>query len=296
MANFEVWVWWVVLVLGIVSAIVGLILLSLRVLRKGETQTLIEIFGFKIQTGGLGLLVFIVGCIIVMLPLILPQILPISPPPNLPENLILSNNTEIFNFNDETLNGWKPLEWDTGWVIYETSGNLEIVKKSLDHHKGTFLKYPLHLKSKGLYEYLIRNAIYKPIDETVIGILANIYYESEQTSSFEKIYAGFVVPYMPGRNEGYLKPLIPNKWNTLVWSLYGPIWWDGDNKKEKWKEFKELLGDENYALHPGRRLDDTKIESIGIQFYVTAKEENVPTEFRGTAYIDNIILIYRHDS
>jgi hypothetical protein len=89
-----------------------------------------------------------------------------------------------------------------------------------------------------------------------------------------------------------MQKLIPNRWNTIVWSLYGPVWWSAEDKGKKWEEFKELFGDIGAAMWPGLRLDHNKIDSIGVQFYVYT--EDGPKEFKGTAYIDNIVLIYRH--
>jgi hypothetical protein len=224
------------------------------------------------------------------------------PLPTLPatgqNEVILSKHAEVFSFDDENTGGWKPLEWDTGWIVYEKSGDIEVVGKDfvLDGHSGPFLKYPLDLESEGLYAFLKRNAIYQPVDDKVIGILANVYYESREEYSFEAIHAGFVVSRRVGekevRNEDYAKQLIPDRWNTIVWSLYGPVWWAGEDKSEKWGEFKGLFGDEGGNMWPGALLDQTEIDKIGIQFFLYT--DDGPKRFKGTAYIDNIALIYRH--
>jgi hypothetical protein len=212
--------------------------------------------------------------------------------------LILSKHAEFFDFDDGKTSGWRPFAWDTGWVVYEKSGDIEVVGKAfvLDDHPGPFLKYPLDLESEEHYAYLKRNAIYKPVDGKVIGIIANVCYESEDAYSLEEIYAGFVIPYRVGEkelsNEDYVKKLIPNRWNTIVWSLYSPVWWGREEMSEKWSEFIELFGDEGANMWPGRRLDHVKIDKIGIQFFVHT--EGGPRQFKGTAYIDNIALIYQH--
>ncbi len=166
----------------------------------------------------------------------------------------------------------------------------------LDGHNGPFLKYPLDLEAEEQYASLKRNAIYYPANEKVTGIVANIFYESEDAYSHEEIYAGFVVPYRVDgkelRNEDFMQKLIPNRWNTIIWSLYGPVWWGSEDKDEEWNELKELFGDEAANLYVGRRLDHIEIEKIGIQFLVTT--ESGPKQFKGKAYIDNITLIYRH--
>lgn len=233
-------------------------------------------------------------------PTLLPTSTPIAtaPPASLPEGFILSKYAEIFDFDDGDTSGWKPFEWDAGWVVYEKSGDIGIVEKDfvLEGHSGPFLEYPLDLESEERHAYLNRNAIYKPLDEEVIGILANIFYESDEGYEHEEIMAGFVVPYEVGgkalRREDYMKKLVPNSWNTIVWSLYGPVWWDDEEKDKKWGELKQLFGEEGASMQPGLRLDHNKIDSIGIQFLVYT--EGGPKQFKGTAYIDNIALIYRH--
>ena len=221
-----------------------------------------------------------------------------TPPASPLEGFILSKYAEIFDFDDGNTSGWKPFEWDSGWVVFEKSGDIGIVEKDfiLEGHSGPFLTYPLDLESEERYAYVNRNAIYRPVDEEVIGILANIFYESDEGYEHEKIEAGFVVPYEVGgktlHTEDYMKILVPNSWNTIVWSLYGPVWWYGAEEDKKWGELKELFGDEGVSMWPGRRLDHNKIDSIGIQFLVYT--EGGPKQFKGTVYIDNIALIYRH--
>lgn len=213
--------------------------------------------------------------------------------------IILSEYTEIFNFDDGGASEWKPFVWDAGWVDYVDNGNVEVMGSDFvrDGHSGPFLKYPLDLKAEDIYASTIRNAIYKPIDKKIIGIVANVFYESDPHYSLEEIRAGFVVPFRVGngellRNEDYLKKLTPNKWNTIIWSLYGPVWWASKDKDEAWNNLRDLFGDEAYNLQVGRDLHDEKIEKIGIQFIVNS--EGGSKEFKGTAYIDNIVLVYEH--
>lgn len=224
----------------------------------------------------------------------------IKPPNAQPtSDVFLSEFVEIADFDEGNSEGWRPFAWDSGWVDYVDSGNVEVVESDfvLDGHSGPFLKYPLELKAEDIYASTIRNAIYKPTDKKIIGIIANVFYESDPHYSLEEIRAGFVVPFRVGdgellRNEDYLKKLTPNKWNTIIWSLYGPVWWDSKDKDQAWNSLKDLFGDGAYNLQVGRHLYDVKIEKIGIQFIVNS--EGGPKEFKGTAYIDNIVLVYEH--
>ncbi|MCB0210101.1 MAG: hypothetical protein KDJ52_12265 [Anaerolineae bacterium] len=212
--------------------------------------------------------------------------------------IFLSEYVETFTFDEQGLEGWKPFIWNTGWINFVDSGSLEVVDKNftLDGHSGPFLKYPLDLATEDEYASTKRSAVYQPVDSKVIGIVANVFYKSEPQYSREEVRAGFIISYDVNgdrlRTEDFLKKLTPNKWNTIVWSLYGPVWWAEEDKEKKWEEFKELFGTENYNLQVGRHLHDTKIEKIGIQFLVNS--EGGSEEFKGTAYIDNIVLIYEH--
>ena len=70
------------------------------------------------------------------------------------------------------------------------------------------------------------------------------------------------------------------------------MYWNEQDKYEKWDDFKELFEYGESSMQPGLRLDHNKIDSIGIQFYVYTEDN--PRRFKGTAYIDDIALILRH--
>ena len=220
----------------------------------------------------------------------------IEPSP-LNDKVILSKQTEIFSFDSGNTGEWKSFEWSDGWLTFKKSGVTKVTDEdfTLDGHKGSFLQYPLDLESQDKYTYLTRNAIYKLVNDEVIGIVANVYYESEEGYNLEEILAGFVIPYKIGPNElvheDYLKNLVPDRWNTIIWSLYSPVWVGDQEKEKKWLEYLALQGDNGVNLQPGRRLDNIKIDGIGIQFLVNT--EGGPKQFKGTVYFDNITLIYR---
>jgi hypothetical protein len=168
---------------------------------------------------------------------------------------------------------------------------------TIGNRPGPFLKYPLDLKSEKRDEYLQRNAIfYRPLSgKHIIGIIANIYYVSEDEHALKKVRGTFVAPFEANDHtlmqENFSQQLLPNKWNTIVWSLYSPVWWSAGEKDMKWGELVELFENEAEGLHPGRRLDNRTIDWIGIQFYVQAEDE--PEEFKGVVYLDNIAIIYQ---
>lgn len=89
---------------------------------------------------------------------------------------VLSEDAELYDFADGDKRGWRPLEWDRGWTGFERSGELEVADSSviLAGYTGPFLRYPLDLESPGQWDYRRRNAIYLPVDSTLIGVIANV--------------------------------------------------------------------------------------------------------------------------
>lgn len=218
---------------------------------------------------------------------------------NLPSStnnrVVYSPNASISHFdnatNDNDTEGWQPFS-DEG--IYIKTSDLNVVHKKLDGIESGMLQYSLNLQFDRTGTLNQRNAVYYPMDKgKVIGIIANVYYESDFGSSDKMVYGGFFANGTFGFTEDYLKKLEPNKWNTLVWSLFGPVYWDMSDTEvtEKWQAFKDLIWEPGNYLHPGNRLDEVALDRIGIQFFVGAKDN--PEKFNGTVYIDNIILIYR---
>ncbi len=211
-----------------------------------------------------------------------------------PQQIILSSNARVFSFDDRTANGWKPLQWDTGWNLFTKTSDLDVVESnfSLGNHSGPFLKYSLHLTADGNGSYRGRSGIYLPTDDAkIIGIMADVYYLSDPGYGDKTVMSGFVVDDQVTFNEDFAKKLEPNKWNTLIWSLYAPVFWGDTTISEEWEGFQGLFGNAKENMWPGRRLDETAISRIGIQFFVLAQSN--PEEFNGTVYIDNIVVIYR---
>jgi hypothetical protein len=213
-----------------------------------------------------------------------------------PGNVFLSDQVEIYDFEDGGASGWEPLDWDTNWIRFKRSGDLVVTGPdvTLDTHSGPFVQYRLDLESEGAGAYLDRSAISHPLTRRLIGISAEVYYESDPQFSAEEVYAGFAVPYWANSkqlvNEDFVKRLVPNRWNTITWSLFGPVFWGDENKDAAWTALEEAFGDEAADLNLGRRLDGISLDWISIQFYVDAPD--APRRFQGTVYIDNIVLIY----
>jgi hypothetical protein len=213
------------------------------------------------------------------------------------EDFILSKN-KTFYFDDGDPSGWKPFGMGQldDWVYFIKTGEIEVVEKKTGI-RGVFLKYSLDLESPGKDNYKKRNAVYYLVDAEVKGILANIFYEPEEEYETEKILAGFIFLYETGGKslwkQSWMIQLKPKEWNTIAWSLYGPVWWEetSDKRLEHWEAFEGLWEFEGVNLHPGWRFaNKQKIDKIGIQFYVNT--EKGPKQFKGAAYIDNIAIIY----
>jgi hypothetical protein len=216
--------------------------------------------------------------------------------------VFLSEHLETLGFDSGTTDDWKPLEHNPGWMAYDKAGDIDVTSLAgsrCGNQTGQFLKYPLRLKSES-GGYKSRNAIYRPTDGAKIaGIIANVCYTSDPGFGGETIIGGFIAEDKTTIHESDTRRLDPNTWNTLVWSMDSPHFWASDGQKDaKWQTLRETFPfNERGDLFVYQWLDNTGVDRIGIQFYVwtdsSSRESEVSAkEFRGTAYFDNIVVLY----
>lgn len=210
----------------------------------------------------------------------------------------LSERVETYRFANQSTDGWKPFDLDLGWMAYDKSGDLAItsgytgLNSRCGGRIGQFLRYPLDLESENS-GYKSRNAIYRPTDSTkTAGIIAQVCFTSDPGFGGRQIIGGFIAEDKTRIHESHTWKLEPNTWNTLVWSMDSPHYWAQDAQKDaKWQALQETFpADERNNLFVYQRLDNTGIDRIGFQFYVWPDGDS--QKFKGTAYFDNIIIVY----
>lgn len=252
-------------------------------------------------TGLIGIVLMLIGLGVGVFPW-----KPLFRPLALPETTTLSPKIKAFNFDKGPNDEWFPLD-DPPYVI--KSGELVLATQIPDGPSGTFLKYTLNLESRKYPGYTMpirRNAVfYAPVKhKNFDGIIANIYWDDREDPGKPVMAEFFVTINVDGHEQRFISHpcrLAPRQWNTVVWDLYGPIYWSEEYQKKtaQWRALKdnfgeELFGGPIYWLSVGKRHNYEEVQKIGVSFLVSADHvsEGETVKAEGTVYLDNIQLIY----